>query len=55
MTSICILCILDMVTKIEMVAYTDPTYIFSIMVCEDKLVVMYEDQESNPKYDVVGY
>lgn len=28
---------------------------FSIMVCEDKLVVMYEDQESNPKYDVVGY
>lgn len=39
----------------ESVAYTDPTYIFSIMVCEDKLVVMYEDQESNPKYDVVGY
>ena len=39
----------------ESVAYTDPTYIFSIMVCDDKLVVMYEDQESNPKYDVVGY
>ena len=39
----------------ESVAYTDPTYIFSIMVCEDKLVVMYEDQEGNPKYDVVGY
>ena len=39
----------------ELVAYTDSTYIFSIMVCEDKLVVMYEDQESNPKYDVVGY
>lgn len=28
---------------------------FSIMVCEDKLVVMYEDQESNLKYDVVRY
>jgi hypothetical protein len=39
----------------ELVAYTDSTYIFSIMVCEDKVVVMYEDQESNPKYDVVGY
>ena len=39
----------------ESVAYTDPTYIFSIMVCEDKLVVMYEDQESNSKYDVVRY